>query len=94
MKTFTATFAISDTADAAVDALNDAGVIDVDVVELENGDTVLSGSVADGMVDAATAILETADSANFEDLDDMAQPSIEGHPDGSGPVVMPLVPGR
>lgn len=96
MKTITAAFATSEAAHAAVDALKDAGIPDTDigVGDVENGDTVVSAIVEDSQLDAAAAILKTGDAASIDDSAGRTQPEIEGHPDGSGPVVTPPLPNR
>lgn len=96
MKTVTATFPTSDSAKAAVEALHDAGVeqANVTVEAMDNGDTVVTAIVDDGQMDAAAAILKTGVSANVEDHPEPVQPGVEGHPDGSGPVVPPILPIR
>lgn len=96
MKTVTASFATSEAAHAAVEALKDAGIPDADISvgDVENGDTVVSTTVDDGLLDAAAAILNTGDATTIDDSAGFTQPEIEGHPDGSGPVVAPVVPNR
>lgn len=92
MKTVTATFATSEAAQDAVDALNAAVIRDsaIGVEELESGETIVSAKVDDELLDAAAAILRTGALINIADSADSASPGIEGHPDGSGPVVIPI----
>lgn len=96
MKNVTATFATSEAAQAAVDALKDAGILDADigVEDMESGGTVVSVAVDEGKLGAVAAILKTGASTYDENSAAPVQPGVEGHPDGSGPVVTPAAPDR
>lgn len=91
MKMITATFASSEAARTAVEALNAADIPDsaIHTEDGEGGDTVISVTVDDGQLDAAAAILKTGAAATIAERTDPPQPNIAGHPDGSRPIVVP-----
>jgi len=96
MKNVAATFPNADSAQAAVEALDAAGIPDTDIIvqDATGGSVVVSATVDDGKLDAVAAILRTASATNIEDRAEVMAPEVEGHPDGSGPVVLPLTPNR
>lgn len=96
MKKITATFPSAELARTAVDALADADIeeANVSVDEMDDGSTVVTATVDDEKLDAAAAILDAGSASSVEDWSDAAEPTVESHPDGSGPVVIPLVPTR
>lgn len=96
MKELTATYSNPDAAQNALEALRDAEIEEQNLVHetMDNGDTLVSVLIDEGKTDAVAAILRSGSAFHEEARDVPVAPAVEGHPDGSGPVTLPLVPER
>lgn len=95
MKTITGSFRSSDDAQAAANALVDAGVeeADISIQTSEDGNaTIVRTTIDEGQLDAAASILGKDGSAEIGEPVNLTQTNIAGHPDGPRPVIKPAPP--
>ena len=86
MRTITGLFANAEAADSAAQALEEAGVTaaNIDVDRPEQGDTILSATVEDEMVDAAHAVLQQSGARSVEETETRFETAAEIDEDVEG----------